>query len=76
VVHIAKLSNGRRVVSSVREVVGYEGAMVLSNEVLAPDQLGRAVPTGRPFQEHTLDALLDAGFDPALFDIPHGGWGW
>ena len=76
VVHIAKLNNGRRVVSSVREVVGYEGAMVLSNEVLAPDHLGRAVPTGRPFQEHTLDALIDAGFEPALFDIPHGGWGW
>jgi pilus assembly protein CpaF len=76
VVHIAKLSNGRRVVSSVREVVGYEGAMVLSNEVLAPDAVGRAVPTGRPFQEPTLDALVDAGFEPSLFDLPDGGWGW
>lgn len=76
VVHIAKLTNGRRVVTSIREVVGYEGAMVLSNEVLAPDRLGRAVPTGRPFQESTLDALVEAGFEPALFDVPDGGWGW
>jgi pilus assembly protein CpaF len=76
VVHITKLNNGRRVVSSVREVVGYEGAMVLSNEVLAPDGYGRAAPTGRPFQESTLDALVDAGFEPALFDVPDGGWGW
>jgi pilus assembly protein CpaF len=76
VVHIAKLNDGRRAVSSVREVVGYEGAMVLSNEVLAPDGIGRAVPTGRPFQEPTLDALVDAGFEPALFDVPGGGWNW
>jgi pilus assembly protein CpaF len=76
VVHIAKLNDGRRAVSSVREVVGYEGAMVLSNEVLAPDSVGRAVPTGRPFQEPTLDALVDAGFEPALFDVPSGGWNW
>jgi pilus assembly protein CpaF len=76
VVHIAKTSDGRRVVSSVREVVGYEGAMVLSNEVLGPDVHGRAVPTGRPFQESTLDVLVDAGFEPALFDVPEGGWGW
>lgn len=75
VVHIAKLNDGRRVVTSVREVVGYEGPMVLSNEVLAPNH-GRAAPTGRPFQERTLDALVDAGFEPALFDVPEGGWGW
>lgn len=76
IVHITKLNNGKRVVSSVREVVGYEGAMVLSNEVLAPDVNGRAAPTGRPFQEPTLDALVDAGFEPSLFDVPEGGWGW
>jgi Flp pilus assembly CpaF family ATPase len=76
VVHIAKLANGRRVVSSVREVVGYEAAMVLSNEVLGPDEHGRAVPTGRPLQESTLDALIDASFEPGLLDVPGGGWGW
>lgn len=76
IVHITKLNNGKRVVSSVREVVGYEGAMVLSNEVLAPDVNGRAAPTGRPFQEPTLDALVDAGFEPSLFDVPEGGWSW
>src|SRR4051794_7543347 len=76
VVHVTKLTNGRRVVSSVREVVGYQGAMVLSNEVLAPDIHGRAAPTGRPCQERTLDALVDAGFEPALFDVHAGGWSW
>ena len=76
VVHIAKLPNGRRVVSSAREIVGYEAAMVLSNEILGPDSIGRAVPTGRPLRDTTLDALIHAGFDPGLFDIPGGGWGW
>lgn len=76
VVHLHKMRGGRRVVSSVREVVGYEGAMVLSNEVLAPDNYGRAVPTGRPFRDSTLDTMVDAGFNPSLFDVPGGGWGW
>jgi Flp pilus assembly CpaF family ATPase len=76
IVHIAKLPTGRRVVSSVREVVGYEAAMVLSNEALAPDRQGRAVPTGRPLRDSTLDALVAAGFEPSLFDVPDGGWGW
>jgi hypothetical protein len=76
VVHIAKEPRGRRVVTSIREVVGYEGPMVLSNEVLAPDATGRAVPTGRPLQDRTLDALVDAGFEPSLLDVTGGGWGW
>ena len=74
VIHVAKARDGHRVVASVREVTGFDGAMVISNEIFAPDPSGRAIPTGRPFQEHTLDALVDAGFDPALMDSPDGGW--
>lgn len=74
VVHVAKLRRGGRAVTSVREVVGYDAALVVSNEVLGPDATGRAVPTGTPFREATLDALVDAGFDPCLLDLPGGGW--
>jgi len=74
VVHIAKLRSGGRAVTSVREVVGYDGPHVVSNEILAPDRSGRAVPTGTPLRESTLDDLIDAGFDPATLDLPGGGW--
>jgi len=74
VIHVAKARDGRRVVTSVREVTGFDGAMVVSNEIFAPDASGRAIPTGRPLREHTLDALVDAGFDPSLLDGPDGGW--
>ncbi len=76
IVHVAKTRDERRVVTSVREVVGHDGAMALSNEVLGPDHHGRAVPTGTPFRASTLDALIDGGFDPALMEIPDGGWAW
>jgi hypothetical protein len=74
VVHLTKLAGGRRVVSAVREVVGCDGALVLSNEVLGPDRSGRAVPTGVAWQDHTMDALVAAGHDPGLWDLPGGGW--
>ncbi|HEX7196925.1 MAG TPA: ATPase, T2SS/T4P/T4SS family [Candidatus Limnocylindria bacterium] len=75
IVHVAKTKDDRRAVTSVREVVGHDGAMVLSNEVLGPDEFRRAIPTGRPFQDATLDALVEAGFEPGLLDSS-GGWNW
>ena len=75
VVHIHKLRDGRRVLSSVREITGYDGAQVQSNEVFAPDERGRA-EFRVPLQDRSLDRLLDAGFDPALLDLPGGGWVW
>lgn len=75
VVHIHKLKNGRRVISSVREITGFDGAQVHSNEVFAPDNLGRA-DFRIPFQDRSLERLIDAGFDPALLDLPGGGWDW
>lgn len=76
VVHLHKLRDGRRVVSSLREVTGFDAAQVVSNEVFAPNEQGRATWSGRSLQERTLDRLVDAGFDPGLIDLPGGGWTW
>jgi len=75
VLHIHKVRGGRRVVSSLREITGFDGAQVLSNEVFAPDEAGRA-SFRTPLQERSLDRLIDAGFDPSLLDLPGGGWTW
>jgi len=65
VVHLRKLSDGKRVVSSVREVVGADGRMVMSNEVYEPGPDGRARP-GYPMSEEGLAPLRAAGFDDTL----------
>ena len=75
VLHIHKLRDGRRVVSSLREITGYDGAQVQSNEVFAPDDHGRAV-FHRPLQDRSLDRLVDAGFDATLLELPGGAWTW
>ena len=72
VVHIAQ-DQGRRYVSSVREVIDAEGPMVVSNEIFRPGQDGRAVP-GAPVRNDTLDQLVSVGFDPGLLDRPQGWW--
>ena len=72
VVHIAQ-DQGRRYVSSVREVLDAEGPMVVSNEIFRPGPDGRAVP-GVPIRADTLDQLEAVGFDPALLDRPEGWW--
>lgn len=67
VVHLVKVGS-RRVISSVREIVGAEGQQVLSNEIyrLGPNRAG--VPSGVPLREHTVDDLVGAGFDPDALD--------
>jgi pilus assembly protein CpaF len=76
VVHVRKLRDGRRVVSSVREVTGFHGAQIRSQEILGPDALGRATPTGTSLEGEILERLLDAGFDHTLQNVPGGGWSW
>ncbi|UGQ10518.1 Flp pilus assembly complex ATPase component TadA [Yinghuangia sp. ASG 101] len=66
VVHIAWATDGRRVVSSVREVVDADGPQVVSNEVYKPGGDRRAVPATAPRAE-TMDDLVAAGLDPYVF---------
>jgi Flp pilus assembly CpaF family ATPase len=64
---------GQRTVASIREVTGAEGPLVLSNEIFKPGPGRRAVP-GAPLRAETLDALVEAGFDPGLLERREGWW--
>jgi pilus assembly protein CpaF len=63
----------RRRVQSIREVVGAEGNQVISNEVWAPDHIGRAVPAAR-LRSSTERLLIENGYDISLRDNPAGWW--
>ncbi len=77
VVHLGYSETGRRVVTSVREVVDADGLSVASNEVFRPGPAGRAFPAAPP-SNRLLTTLAQAGFDPRLLDeartAPGGGW--
>jgi pilus assembly protein CpaF len=78
VVHIGTAAVGgegglRRYVSSVREIVGAEGNLVMSNEVFMPGYDRRAVP-GAPFRDATQRELADVGFDASVMMRPDGWW--
>jgi pilus assembly protein CpaF len=75
VVHLEKPrgEDSKRVVSSIREVVGADGSQVISNEVWRPGPDLRAVP-GVPLRTDTGDDLVSAGFDPDLLDRAEGWW--
>jgi pilus assembly protein CpaF len=64
-------SRGRGVVSSIREVSGFDGQRPLTNELFAPGRDLHAVPTGVPIGERHRQAFLEVGFDPrGLFEAP------
>jgi Flp pilus assembly CpaF family ATPase len=63
----------RRRVQSIREVVGVDGNRVISNEIWAPDRLGRAVPHAR-LTERSERRLAAAGYDLSLRDRTEGWW--
>ncbi len=65
-------ASGRRQVTSVREVVGADGAQVVSNEVFRPGRAGHAVPAA-PLRTQTVGLLVQAGLDTRLLD-PDGPW--
>ncbi|MCY4104134.1 MAG: ATPase, T2SS/T4P/T4SS family, partial [bacterium] len=71
-VFIKRLPDGRRAVTSVREVTGYEDGRVLTSEVFAPGPHGVAVYT-RPFEPggEVLARLRDSGLDPATLGEPY-----
>ena len=75
VVHLDKPrgEDGKRVVSSIREVVGADDRQIISNEVWRPGPDLRAVP-GAPLRTDTLDLLVDAGYDPDLAERREGWW--
>lgn len=62
VVHIAQLPNQDRVITSVREIAGADGPVVVSNEIYAPDVTGRAMPAF-PMSDALMGRLEHAGFD-------------
>jgi hypothetical protein len=51
----------RRVVHSVREVVGYDGEVLKTNEIFKPGRDGMAA-RDLPVGIHRIDRLRDAGF--------------
>jgi pilus assembly protein CpaF len=78
VVHIGTDVGGgegglRRYVSSVREIVGADGSMVLSNEVFEPGPDKRAVP-GAPLRDKTQADLAEVGFDYRVMTRVGGWW--
>ena len=63
VVHLDRLPDGTRVVSSLREVTGADGRLVVSNEVFGPGVDGRARSL-HPFTTRSLERLVANGLDP------------
>lgn len=78
VVHIGTAAVGgeggmRRFVSSVREIVGAEGPLVMSNEIFMPGYDRRAIP-GAPLRDSTQGELAAVGFDSTVLLRPDGWW--
>jgi pilus assembly protein CpaF len=73
VIQLRLTPDGRRYVTSVREVVDADLEQVSSNEIFRPGPDARAVP-GAPISAERLDLLAYHGFDPALLHQPMGWW--
>ena len=71
-VYIKKLPDGRRAVTSIREVVGYDEGRVVTSEVFAPGPDGVGVYV-KPFEPdgEPLARLVAAGFDPGVLGEPY-----
>ena len=75
VIHLDKPrgEDGKRVVSSIREVIDADDRQIVSNEVFRPGPDRRAVP-GVPLRAETMDELVAAGFDPEAVQRPEWWW--
>jgi type IV secretory pathway ATPase VirB11/archaellum biosynthesis ATPase len=71
VVHIGWV-DGRRVVTSVREVVDVDGPQLVSNEIFQPGPDGRAVP-GFPIRDDTMHRLQRTGSSRSCSPTVTGG---
>ena len=71
-VYIKKLPDGRRAITSIREIVGFEDGRVDTSEVFAPGPDGVAVYS-TPFKAdgEPLARLVAAGFDPEVLGEPY-----
>ena len=71
-VYIKKLPDGRRAITSIREITGYDEGRVVTSEVFAPGPDGIGVYT-RPFKPdgEPLARLMAAGFDPEVLGAPY-----
>ena len=63
VIQLAWAADGRRCITSVREVTGADGRQVSSNEVYAPGP-GRRAVASVPVRAETLEELAAAGYRP------------
>ncbi len=63
VIHVTKLPDGRRAVTSVREITGAHGSQIQSIEVFAAGPDGVARPTNSGFSQRLLDRLRASGYD-------------
>ncbi|MDA0565178.1 Flp pilus assembly complex ATPase component TadA [Streptomonospora sp. S1-112] len=74
VVHISATPQGRRVVTSVREVVGAEGQHVVTNEIYRRSFDGQILPAAPPSPD-TIELLAAHGCDiTRLVGAEAGGW--
>ncbi|MDQ6840220.1 MAG: CpaF/VirB11 family protein [Actinomycetota bacterium] len=64
-IFVSRSADGARVVSSVREVTGFEDGRPLANELFAANDQGHAVPTGVPVSDRRRRCLVAGGFDPS-----------
>lgn len=61
VIHLGLLEDGRRTVTSVREVTGADGLQIASNEIYRPGPDGRAI-AGSPMSSAMIDDLAKVGY--------------
>lgn len=64
ILQLGRTRAGTRVVTSVREVCGSDGANLITNEVWRPGPDQRAAPAV-PLRPQSVQRLIDAGYDPA-----------
>jgi|SRR5579884_2197637 len=73
IVFVHRDREGRRVVSSIREIRGFDGDSVSSNEVYRPGPEGMAV-RGDPVSAPRLEELRHHGLGPAAGRVVEGPW--
>ena len=74
IVHLGRLDTNERVVTSVREITGADGALVTSNEVYAPDTTGRAMTTLSPCETPISPASNEPDSTPGGSSPEKAGW--